>query len=47
MLGAFRRVAQRAKLQQVRNMSSKVSHEEEVKEMKKWKVRYNGSNVTN
>jgi len=40
MIGAFRRVARSAKWQQIRNMSSKVSQEEEIKEMNKWRVRY-------
>lgn len=39
MLGSLRSAARSVKWQQVRNMSSKVSHAEEVKEMNKWRVR--------
>lgn len=38
MFGGLRRVTRGVKWQNVRNMSSKVSKEEEIKEMKKWKV---------
>ncbi len=38
MLGALRRAARSGKWQRVRRMSSGVSHEEEVKEMNKWRV---------
>lgn len=43
MLGVIRRAAQSIKLQQVRTMSSKVSHAEEVKEMNKWRVSWYGT----